>query len=985
MVKSLFVTASAGSGKTYRLTQQVRRHLDGAGELKPSAASCKEASILPGNKPYRSGSLTPRQAAGSDLAGGFVVAATFTRAAAAEMEKRILEAIEKGDEGATEKLRLIMRAAKVHFSTIDALFHRFLSTETTVPQVADEHEKEIITALADARFFQHPQILADLESIVIAARILYLQPEALVEALDKGKEALEAWECPADLLAALKAEQARLTAGYDRLREQVQAVAEATKGALATQVVAPLLEPLAAVDLKRALFLKEDLAEVKVARADRESAAYAALQKLYPPMRRLIAQHLVNTKRLRSALLKRFSALRAAVLAEEKERLGRLYFDDIPRALIDLDGLDGLDGPGSPDRPHYLARLYELGFHRTAHLLLDEFQDTSQIQFALLAPLIEDILGSVGENAEGERSLFLVGDWKQSIYQWRGAAPDALRDAIAPALISGQIAPETLPYNYRSTPLLIAFFNHLVAGLFAGTDKVNLQAPPEKPKHPYGGLSEVALIPAPCERGDDPAYERLVEAIAKKKAQCRCPWGAIAILCRTNGHMDKAAAALARAGIPTSGIRGREFLSLREGTALYLSLIALFAGHDGRFIPRSLANLGYGEELTSALDRLSGTIGDAPRPHRFAAFASALRDLAPHFPRVLIETLWDEAERYFERPDAADSAAFLRYLLTMSHLITVPEGEHADRVKLATIHGTKGLEFHHVFLFWKEGLDRAPEIPHPADGCPLTLNKDELAFLATSPIAGAAAIAAAAAAVKEQKAEETANLLYVAATRAAQSLTILLRADKKGALKGFGELMWRAAQAAIPDAERTEFGWRHDYGPEKPRPADYEELTAPALPAAPAAPADSDDMDPTLRSADIEAGIERGLRIHAALARITDERKTVAPENLTSAEHAAVERFLADPKVREILFRPGRVMTEQHISDTRAFGIVDRLIIAPDRITLIDFKTGRVGHLAEKYQIQMIRYRTILQGLFPGHTIEGYLLFVDEPQRIVNV
>ncbi|MFH1834371.1 MAG: UvrD-helicase domain-containing protein, partial [bacterium] len=83
MVKSLFVTASAGSGKTFRLTREVRRHLDREGE------------------------------------GAFVVAATFTRAAAAEMEKRILEAIEKGEESPADKLRLIMRAARVHFSTID--------------------------------------------------------------------------------------------------------------------------------------------------------------------------------------------------------------------------------------------------------------------------------------------------------------------------------------------------------------------------------------------------------------------------------------------------------------------------------------------------------------------------------------------------------------------------------------------------------------------------------------------------------------------------------------------------------------------------------------------------------------------------------------------------------------------------------------------------------------------------------------------------
>ena len=68
-----------------------------------------------------------------------------------------------------------------------------------------------------------------------------------------------------------------------------------------------------------------------------------------------------------------------------------------------------------------------------------------------------------------------------------------------------------------------------------------------------------------------------------------------------------------------------------------------------------------------------------------------------------------------------------------------------------------------------------------------------------------------------------------------------------------------------------------------------------------------------------------------------------------------------------------------------SFGIVDRLIIAPDRITLIDFKTGRVGHLADKYRPQMIRYRTILQGLFGGRPVECYLLFVDEPHRILTI
>ena len=225
----------------------------------------------------------------------------------------------------------------------------------------------------------------------------------------------------------------------------------------------------------------------------------------------------------------------------------------------------------------------------------------------------------------------------------------------------------------------------------------------------------------------------------------------------------------------------------------------------------------------------------------------------------------------------------------------------------------------------------------------------------------------------------------MAATRAAQSLTIILRADKEGGLKGFSSLMEQTARKPIPDAERTESGWKRDYGPAEPEPKDYEELAAPELCEGPPAPLDSDDLDPALRSADIEAGIERGLRIHAALAQVTSERPTVPSGILAPEEQEAVNRFLATPGVREILFRPGRFLTEQHISDTHSFGIVDRLIIAPDRLTLVDFKTGRVGHLAEKYKAQMDRYRTILQRLFPERPVECYLMFVDEPQRIVTI
>jgi ATP-dependent exoDNAse (exonuclease V) beta subunit len=350
--------------------------------------------------------------------------------------------------------------------------------------------------------------------------------------------------------------------------------------------------------------------------------------------------------------------------------------------------------------------------------------------------------------------------------------------------------------------------------------------------------------------------------------------------------------------------------------------------------------------------------------------------------------VWDEAERYFDGPDGFDAAAFLRYIVDMAALITVPEGEHADRVKLATMHGTKGLEFLHVFLLWKEEREKGDPVPHPDDGTPLDLNKSEREFLAADPIPGSSAVAQAFDAAREKQGDETANLLYVAATRAVRSLTIVLKANAEGELKGFGERMHRAAQEPLAGFDRTEFGHRHDFGPAVAEGVDgqaHEALAPVTLPVAETT--DDDLMDPALRSADIEAGIERGRRIHTALARLMAQFDIPKDADLTADERTTLTRFLRDPEVTALLGRPGKALCEQHISDMTLFGIVDRLIVADDRVTLIDYKTGpRRSDLTEKYRLQMERYRKILRAVFTdGRPIDGYLLFIDEKKIVTTL
>ena len=99
---------------------------------------------------------------------------------------------------------------------------------------------------------------------------------------------------------------------------------------------------------------------------------------------------------------------------EEVRASGKLVFDDMPRLvadkLLDVSNEEGI--------------AYRLD-GQLDHWMLDEFQDTSPGQWAAIKPLLETIQSDVYQNnKQSQRSIFVVGDEKQSIYGWRGATPE---------------------------------------------------------------------------------------------------------------------------------------------------------------------------------------------------------------------------------------------------------------------------------------------------------------------------------------------------------------------------------------------------------------------------------------------------------------------------------------------------------------------------------------------------------------------------------
>ena len=107
--------------------------------------------------------------------------------------------------------------------------------------------------------------------------------------------------------------------------------------------------------------------------------------------------------------------------------------------------------------------IYERLGERYRHYFIDEFQDTSTMQWGNLVPLIDNAV--VQERLDGTRgSLMLVGDAKQSIYRWRGGDVDQFLGILGSDTLFGlPINKEPLPKNYRSTDEVVTFNNEFFA------------------------------------------------------------------------------------------------------------------------------------------------------------------------------------------------------------------------------------------------------------------------------------------------------------------------------------------------------------------------------------------------------------------------------------------------------------------------------------------------------------------------------------------
>ncbi|OOQ27452.1 recombinase RecB [Helicobacter pylori] len=161
--------------------------------------------------------------------------------------------------------------------------------------------------------------------------------------------------------------------------------------------------------------------------------------------------------------------------------------------------IQALDFDAIKDKVHVLLNGYEelpaefFYFRldsKIVHILIDEFQDTSLNDYKILAPFIDEIKAGIGQ-AKWHRSVFFVGDVKQSIYAFRGSFSSLFES------VSKDFYHDNLQFNHRSAPLIINYVNTIFKKAYQNSPTTYLEQkyPKTSPnKHVTDGYVKVSLV-----------------------------------------------------------------------------------------------------------------------------------------------------------------------------------------------------------------------------------------------------------------------------------------------------------------------------------------------------------------------------------------------------------------------------------------------------------------------------------------------------------
>ena len=818
----IVIRASAGTGKTYQLASRFLQLLDA--DVPPEA----------------------------------ILAATFTRKAAGEILERILLTLARAASGDGERtilasaigspqltserccellVRMTQRLHRLQVGTLDSFFAKLASSfslELGLPpgwRILEEIEAkrlraDAVEALLEA---ETDDELVRLLRLLTKGTTSRTVSDLIVETVrDCHEVALEtspaAWQKvprpPLPSYTELQHSRQQLQELLDDTARKDKRLQDAIRKDLET-AERDQWEEL----LKRGILKNLLAGERKYYRKELDPQTLAVYAEILERVKRLALHRLSSQTEGTRELLDKFER----EYRELQGRQGGCSFSDVARVLADWSDL-----PEQSD--HSTGSLAMRLDSRLSHLLLDEFQDTSPLQWSVLRPFAEQVARRQRPTNRAAQkkmfddefppSFFCVGDVKQAIYGWRGG--DArIFDTLLRQFPN--LTPENLAKSWRSAPPIIDTVNTVFSKMTRHPNLERLAAPVQSwcdafPTHTTAKTELLGFVQfrsvavkAEGESQSDVTLQAAADLVSDLSS--KHPTRSIGVLTRSNEAVAKLIFELHHRDVPASEEGGHP-LTDSVAVRLLLSLLTL-ADHPGDTIARfhvATSPLGpafqfvdFGDDAATA--RLAESLRkrllcDGYGPC-LAAWSKLLVELGSSRDRVRMDQLVKLADGYQPtttlRP--SDFVEFVR-----EERVADPSG---DRIRVMTVHQAKGLQFDIVVLPELDKLipGQTPALVagnsdpvEPPDAVCLYRDESIQQLLPTK-------LQQLFEQDIERRTHESLCVLYVALTRAIHAMYLLIAPHEKEPTKSFAGLL-RASLAdgatAPPDTllfETGDAGW----------------------------------------------------------------------------------------------------------------------------------------------------------------------------------
>ena len=718
------------------------------------------------------------------------------------------------------------------------------------------------------------------------------------------------------------------------------------------------------------------------------------------------------------------------------------------------------------------------------HILVDEAQDTSPIQWQVIKQLAQEFTSGEGARADIPRTIFVVGDRKQSIYSFQGADPrefDRMQAEFGERLAAtnSPLNSLELEYSFRSSSAIL----NVVDAAFEGRGRAGFtsQNPHRAFKDAMPGRVDLWPLVEPAEKEDSIDWHRPVDQLGqshhsvvlarriageiKRLLDDKAPLpveqgrsgtfttrpvqaGDFLILVQSRGALFEAIIRECKAlGLPMAGadrLKVGAEMAVRDLKAL-LSFLAL--PEDDLSLATVLKSplAGWDESALFELahDRGNGPLWPALRAreaehphllemlHDLNARTDFLRpyDLIERIltrwggRKALLARLGEEAQDgidallsqalTYERTAVPSLTGFLTWMESDELEIKRQMESAGDRIRVMTVHGSKGLEAPIVILPETIKRDR----PNDAK----VLEKDGRAIWSAAAANAPDAVLALRDDQSGAQKDEKQRLLYVAMTRAEKWLIVA----GAGKIESNNAEWYFATERAIKACDGADFdfgfgtGLRLEHG--NWARLETELVASESLPEAIALPAFFIETAPkplplpeTLSPSDLggakalpsedgqdeEAAKRRGRQVHRLLEHLPCFERETWPQAARALLTGGADRP-TDDETAELLYEARGVLENPALSEIfsqsalaevpisadiaqlggrRIHGVIDRLIVAEGHVLAVDFKTNAavppaISECPDGLLRQMGAYALALAQIYPEHEISTALLW----------